>query len=622
MHHSVGTKFVFDIETYPNMFLVMFKEIGGNGAYSFELSQDSSINTVDLLGMFWRYETVGFNSENYDLPMISLFAKYENMDVLKEGSDFIVDNGFGYIRNFMEKYKVQVPKYNHVDLINIAPLMGSLKLYTARLHCKTIKDLPFDADHVLTSEEAKAVRQYCWNDLLNTELLYEKLKPEVDLRRAMSKEYDVELRSKSDAQIAEAVLCKEIAKVLGRYPDKVKSVASEIVYSRPDFVGFQTPKLQSVLQTVCDAKFELNASGSPLLPGSLAKLKVKIGESTYKLGMGGLHSSENSVAHVAKENEIISDNDVESFYPRIILNQGLYPLHLGPSFLTAYEKIVNTRLEAKRNGNKVISDSLKITINGSFGKLGNKFSRLYSPDLLLQVTITGQLVLLMLIEALELNGISVISANTDGVVLKYDKSERQVALDTIKEWESRTAFKTEETQYSALYSRDVNNYIAVKPDGGNKDSPYLDEMLGCKTKGAYCERGSALNSPLSRNPDAQVCVDAVLRRLTCSQAVEDTIRGCQDVRRFVSVRNVRGEGSFEGARLGRVVRWYYAKNAYDCIRYVTNGNKVPRTDGCKPLMTLPDSLPNDIDYERYIEIANEMLFDCGAYTKAKTGTLF
>ena len=29
MHHSVGTKFVFDIETYPNMFLVMFKEIGG-----------------------------------------------------------------------------------------------------------------------------------------------------------------------------------------------------------------------------------------------------------------------------------------------------------------------------------------------------------------------------------------------------------------------------------------------------------------------------------------------------------------------------------------------------------------------------------------------------------------
>ena len=41
--------------------------------------------------------------------------------------------------------------------------------------------------------------------------------------------------------------------------------------------------------------------------------------------------------------------------------------------------------------------SKKIQINGSFGKLGSKYSLLYAPDLLLQTTITGQLALLMLI---------------------------------------------------------------------------------------------------------------------------------------------------------------------------------------------------------------------------------
>ena len=57
----------------------------------------------------------------------------------------------------------------------------------------------------------------------------------------------------------------------------------------------------------------------------------------------------------------------------------------------------------------------KIQINGSFGKFGSKYSKLYSPNMLLATTITGQLTLLMLIEQLELNNIPVISANTDGL---------------------------------------------------------------------------------------------------------------------------------------------------------------------------------------------------------------
>lgn len=60
--------------------------------------------------------------------------------------------------------------------------------------------------------------------------------------------------------------------------------------------------------------------------------------------------------------------------------------------------------------------TFKIVLNGTFGKLGSKYSFLYSPNLMIQVTITGQLALLMLIEALEAAGISVVSANTDGIV--------------------------------------------------------------------------------------------------------------------------------------------------------------------------------------------------------------
>ncbi|WBF77017.1 DNA polymerase I [Septimatrevirus PSV34] len=223
----------------------------------------------------------------------------------------------------------------------------------------------------------------------------------------------------------------------------------------------------------------------------------------------------------------MADNDVESFYPRTILNQRLCPPHLGEAFLTVYEKIVNTRIhpkaeaaKAKKAGDraaakkwKTIADSLKITINGSFGKLGNKYSTLYAPQLMLQVTITGQLVLLMLIEALEQIGIEVISGNTDGIISKYHKSRHDEVRALIAAWEEWTGYKTEETRYKAVFSRDVNSYVAIKEDGGDPEARFLDEQLGAKTKGAYCERGSALNSILSKNPETLICSDAVVRFL-------------------------------------------------------------------------------------------------------------
>ena len=58
-----------------------------------------------------------------------------------------------------------------------------------------------------------------------------------------------------------------------------------------------------------------------------------------------------------------------------------------------------------------------------------------------------------------------------------------------------TGFKTENTQYRAIHSRDVNNYVAVKTDGK------------AKTKGEFATTG------LMKNPSNQVCVDAVVEYL-------------------------------------------------------------------------------------------------------------
>lgn len=638
-----GSVFVFDVETYINFFFVAFKSLDNGKFVTFELSPDHSFNHTKLLWMLWRFCIVGFNSRNYDLPMIELAARGASCAKLKEASDYIIKSGPNYGTEkvtpfaFEKKYGVKIGRYNHVDLIEVAPLQGSLKLYAGRLHCERMQDLPFPEDRVLTREDAEIVRPYCCNDLANTELLFNELAPELKLRAEMSEEYGVELRSKSDAQVAEAVINKELEKVLGYYPKKpTLTDDGPLYYNVPDFVFFKTPQLQAMLETIRKAAFYLDGLGSPIMPAELEKLKVKLGKSTYKLGMGGLHSNEKKIAHVATDEIILADNDVESFYPRTILNQRLFPPHLGEAFLAVYNKIVETRIHAKamaakckKDGDragakkwKVIADSLKITINGSFGKLGNKYSTLYAPQLMLQVTITGQLVLLMLIEALEEIGIEVISGNTDGFISKYHKSRHDEVRAMIAAWEAHTGYKTEETRYKAVYSRDVNSYVAIKEDGGDSEARFLDERLGAKTKGAYCERGSALNSILSKNPEALVCSDAVIRFLVEGTPVEKTIKECKDFRRFVCVKNVRGGGEKNGRYLGKVVRWYYPKNEAGYIAYVTSGNKVGKTDGARPVMDLPTEFPDDIDYQWYINEATSMLYDCGRLKKATTAPLF
>lgn len=643
-----GSVFVFDVECYRNFFFVAFKCLANGKFVVFEQSPAATFNATKLNWMLWRFCIVGFNSRNYDVPMISLAIKGATCEELKEASDYIIkfDNR---PFDFEKQYKLQIGKYNHIDLIEVAPLEGSLKLYAGRLHCERMQDLPFPPEHILTAEDAEIVRPYCCNDLANTELLFNELAPELKLRMEMSEEYGVDLRSKSDAQVAEAVINSELQKVLGYYPKKPTiSEGTTLQYNAPDFIQFQDPALNEMLARVCAARFELDGLGSPVWPAGLGEaerskgsdvkwvLKVRIGGNVYKMGMGGLHSMEKCAAHFADENTILADNDVESFYPRTILNQRLCPPHLGEAFLEVYEKIVNTRIHAKAQAAackkagdkegakkwKVIADSLKITINGSFGKLGNKYSTLYAPQLMLQVTITGQLVLLMLIEMLANANIEVISANTDGIVSKYAKSEHEKVRQIIAFWEGATHYKTEETRYKAVFSRDVNNYIAVKEEGGDPSARFLDEKLGCKTKGTYSERGSALNSILSKNPETMVCVDAVLNMLISGTPVESTIRNCKDFRRFVSVKNVKGGGEKNGEYLGKVVRWYYPNSEPGFIAYALSGNKVGKTDGAKPVMDLPDSFPTDINYEYYIKQATDMLYEIGFYRKPETIPLF
>lgn len=613
---------VMDLEVYHNYFLAAFKAVDTGKSMMFEMYDGQELDRSSIIKILEKFRIVTFNGMNYDFPILSYaLVDTTTCKQLKEASDRIINEGIKSWQ-FVNQYSLKgIVNADHIDLKEPVPgVMVSLKLYGARMNSKRLQDLPIEHNALISPDQRELLRSYCLNDLDTTLDLFHKSASIISLREEMGKKYHMDLRSKSDAQIAEAVICSEVQAINGVKPTKPVIPPGQVFfYKPPAYLKFKLPVLQAKLAEIKAAHFVVNDTGGFDMPVELTS-SVKIGCSVYRLGIGGLHSTEQSVAHIESPEFVIRDNDVTAFYPSLILTNNLAPSHMGEAFLKVYRNIVETRVEAKRNAKQIekklktggLTDAeiaelkvqlehekttdaaLKVSINGTFGKLGSKYSALYSPDLMIQVTVTGQLALLMLIERLEAEDISIVSANTDGIVSKCHVTKLDAMRQVIGQWEYDTGLTTEETKYRALYSRDVNNYLALKVGGGYK------------TKGTLVPGG------LSKNPDYDIVAMAACEFLDKGTPTAETILNCTDIRRFLRVRTANGGCKWGDQYLGRVARWYKVVGGNTCIQYVKNGNKVGGSDASRPLMELPDTFPTDIDYGFYLSEVNDLLRELGA----------
>lgn len=616
-----------DVECYANFFLVCLRRFDKTGKrIAFEKSDRATFN----FGQEERLERIlssecliTFNGMSYDIPMLCLLLKGASLRELFQATQHIISTKMKYW-DAERELNIRIPNWNHVDLKEPNPsVRQSLKTLNGRLHGKRLMDLPYSPDTVLSREQMNVVSLYCMeSDLEGTQNLFHALREPLQLRQILGKRYGLDLRSKSDAQVGEAIVRKRIETKTRRTIKKSgEPFTGFFKYQVPPFINFTTPLLKSILSTIRNTEFTVNGGGHVNVPDSLANLNLTIGHTTYNMGIGGLHSTEGTRALLSDDENILVDIDVAGHYPATIVKLceqlKLYPPAAGPAFTEEYGAMLHERNAAKRGaaaakkaGDKAAelplkaeADGGKIANNGVFGKLMSQFSFLYHPPLGLGTTITGQLSVLMLIEQAEEQGISAMSGNTDGVLFKCPRNKLDTLTAMLKKWEEDTGFEVETTYYKAVYSRDVNTYMAIKEDGTAKrksiGNPWADGDL----------RGQ-----LSKNPQMTICSDAVLALATKGTSLEQTIRSNADVRNFVTIIKVEGGSTWRDAYLGKVVRYYWSTQG-EPIRYVSNKKKVAKTDGASPLMELPDTLPDDIDYNRYVLEATNLAYDIGVLVR-------
>jgi hypothetical protein len=116
-----------------------------------------------------------------------------------------------------------------------------------------------------------------------------------------------------------------------------------------------------------------------------------------------------------------------------------------------------------------------------------------------------------------------------------------------------------------------------------------------------------------KNPDREIVYEAVSQYVAHGTDIEQYICGCQDIRKFLTVRTVKGGGVWCHQYLGKAIRFYHSSAVpHDmCIHYVTNNNRVPNSEGCRPMMDMFPSLPDDVNYGYYIAAAKELLLEIG-----------
>lgn len=628
-----------DTECYPDYWLFKLYDSATGQFHSHGMWPGQPLDRQAIANLLGHFTIVTFNGKRYDDLMIALALTGADCAMMKEANDDII------VRNmppwtFVEQWGCPIPEYmDSIDIMEVAPgVRIGLKMYMGRLHAPTIQDLPYDPDTKLDGMGRFVIADYCGNDLVGTHLLRKEVWDRIKLRMAIGERYNIDVRSKSDAQIAEAVIKMQLDFV----PQKRHIPHGYgFHYQPPSYLTYITPQMRELLQVVCNAPFVVTDKEEALIlhgdatgirtgvniPDVLKGRDIVIGQGVYRMGIGGLHSQEQATTyHTIPGVQKLRDVDVKSYYPSLILSMNMVPEQLGQAFSVIYRNIYDRRLSSKAEAQRIYklydgmgaqelkdeadaaqteSDGLKIVLNGTFGKLFSKYSVLYAPELGIRTTITGQLALLMLIEMMEASGIRVVSANTDGIVLLIPEGLDHVADQVVQWWEQRTGLEMEASDYRSIHQRDVNNYIAITTEGK------------VKRKGVFGQ-GGVLSGPAGKGPAMDICADAVVAYLKDGVPLEETIHECRDIRKFIVLRGVSGGGTYippnlpgyDSAYLGKAVRWHYGR---DRSAYIADkkGGRVAGSLGAVPCMTLPDTLPQDIDYHRYIQEAFEMLASTG-----------
>lgn len=474
--------------------------------------------------------------------------------------------------------------------------LTSLKWIQFSMDWYDLRDMPIDHGTDIKESDIKSIIEYCKNDVLSTlaflditigktNLPLYKGKNKLQLRRDIQSEFEIECLNFNDVKIGDELNKKGYLELTGlsKYDLKdMKVKETEFTFEDciPDYITFKTFELQSFYDRIKNVIVDINKKQN---------FTFDFRGTSYTIAKGGIHSNDNSRIVEPTVNEILMDCDVGSQYPNAIVKRELYPRHLGMEWLEMYKGNIKRRIDAKHNFKqtkepkyKNFDECFKLGLNGGgFGKLNELTSWQRDPFIAMSTTIGNQFEILMLIEDLELVGINVISANTDGIISLFDKTLLDIYYKICKEWEVKVGNsvmgKLEYTEYEKLIQNSVNSYLAITKgdEDVHKRAKYKSEFT--------------IDFELHKNKSARVVNLALAEYFLNGTNPRVFIQEHRNIYDFcIGVKANRGwkfqteeikNGEFNCEQQQKTLRYYVAKNGKKVIKCHNDGRRIQTEAG-------------------------------------------
>jgi energy-coupling factor transporter ATP-binding protein EcfA2 len=451
-----NAKLVFyDVEVFPNLFLVNWK-IEGKGKPVVRMINPTSAEIERLM----KFRLVGFNCRRYDNHILYAGLLGYTNEQLYNLSRKIVDGGKNCF--FGEAYNV-----SYTDVYDFSVKKQSLKKFEIELGLPH-RELGLPWDKPVPEELWTKIAEYCDNDVLATEAIFNARKSDFLARRVLAEMAGMTVNDTTNSLTTKIIFGNN------------KKPQGSFNYRYMGDIG-------SLFDVDDEAYTLFNENGKPLFPG----YKFENGKSTYRgeeVGEGGyVYAEPGMYGNVAVL-------DIASMHPSSIVAEELF----GKEYTQKFKDILDARLAIKHrdfagarkmlNGTleKYLTDenaaddlasALKIAINSVYGltsaSFDNPFRDPRNKDNI--VAKRGALFMINLKHETQKQGYRVIHIKTDSIKIPDATPE---IIRFVADYGKRYGYDFEhETTYDKICLVNDAVYIAREKPQNN---PYYDMPAGEK----------------------------------------------------------------------------------------------------------------------------------------------
>ena len=475
-----------------------------------------------------------------------------------------------------------------------------------------------DFDRYILPKYVEPMLHYNKNDVYLVCEIARQKPDEIKLRYSLGAAFNLNLLCAARSSIADKLLYKFYSERSGLSVDKFKDLRTQrtaLSFNKIIFphICFKTKQLQDLLKDM--KKVVIYRTNKDAF-----EKVIQFYGTTYTIATGGLHSQDRPAVLTSNDKYTYVHYDISSFYPSVMVAYNIAPKHLNNNvFVKMVDYFRLTRIKCKHTKdedglvvagvhNKLAAEALKIVINAIYGKFGFEMFFLFDRFAQMQVTINGQLMVMMVVEALELDGIHVVSANTDGIIVKLPKDKEEDFKRITDDWCAQNKLGADSERYKLFVTRDINNYFDIQSNDKVEYKGGLDPKQYLKD--------------LKKGYDMPVVAKAVFEYFAHDTPVMETLRNHKDILDFCKTQNVgkQFEVVYQKVENGKVidvhsqrhVRFYVSTKGVIIMKENVNSNQRSVLASGKPVIILnklddKDISLRNIDYKYYYEEAYKII---------------